>query len=107
MGSCRRSALRAGAAFVQVQAENTAGLGRDCRIAGIKVPLPVPDMRDALRLFQPVLAFLQAAKHQEAGERIGQKRADLLEQALLRLRPRRGTSARCSSLITEDLPMPE
>ena len=47
------------------------------------VPLPPADMRDALRRFEPALAFAQAAEDRKSRERVGEPLADLLKQALL------------------------
>ena len=44
-------------------------------------------MRDALGFFQPGLALSQVAKHQQAGQGVGQPSADLLEKPLLLRRP--------------------
>ena len=51
------------------------------------VALPPAHVREALRRLEPALAFAQAAKGDEAAQRIGEPVADLLEQALLVVRP--------------------
>ena len=51
------------------------------------VALPPPHVREALRRLEPALALAHAAHRDEAAQRVGEPVADLLEQALLLLRP--------------------
>jgi hypothetical protein len=76
-----------------LHAEDAAGLVGERYVAGRIVALPPADARDALRFLEPALAFAQAAEGDEAAQRVGEPMTNLLEKALLFLRPSAGARA--------------
>src|SRR5262249_27484391 len=63
----------------------------------LDVALPVADVRETLRVFQPALAVAYTTKHQEARQPIGESTTDCPEQLLLLRRPHAGMGALAES----------
>src|SRR5262249_13819103 len=67
--------------------QDPPGLVRPRGAIGDGVTLPVPDVRDPLRLFETALALAQPAEHRQARQGIRESPADRLEEDLLAPRP--------------------
>jgi hypothetical protein len=63
----------------RLQADDAAGFPRQRRVPALELALPVAHLRDALRFLELALALLEAAEHQETGERVREPAADLDE----------------------------
>ena len=91
-------------AVFRLQAKDPGAFVRERDVPSVEVAVPVADVCDPLRLFQPPLALAQAAEDQDAGEGVREPPASLLEEPLLRRRP----DARTRALVQpEQVGLPE